>query len=260
MAFLTSWRIQHRQQFFAPLLPSDALCFDIGANHGEFTAAFLSLGARRVVAVEPQPEVAQFIAEAFPNEILNGSVVVRAQAVGPEKGVAKLFPAQDPANSMSTLSTLFVEITRAGGRKWNEAAAIEVNVVSLDSLIDEFGTPDYVKIDVEGFDLEVLRGLSQPIALLSFEFNSQPGLIEVAEQCIAYVDRLGRYEFNYQAEAAGQTSLQFDKWISAGVMLYTLRHDIARAELFGDIFARCKQLKKTDEKSAGPSQVTESCE
>ena len=243
MEFLTSWRMIHRQQFFAPLLPSNALCFDIGANYGEYTAAFLSLGARCVVAVEPQPEVAQSIVEAFPNEILNGSLIVRAQAVGSEKGVAKLFPAQDAAKSMSTLSTAFVEISRANGGRWDNFAVIEVNVVTLDSLIDEFGTPDYVKIDVEGFDLEVLRGLSRPIDLISFEFNSQPGLIEVAEQSIAFVDRLGRYEFNYQAETPGQTSLQFDKWVSAGVMHYTLRHDIARAKLFGDIFARCSSVR-----------------
>jgi FkbM family methyltransferase len=240
-AFITTWRIKDRQKFFAPLLPLDALCFDIGANHGEHTAAFLSAGARRVVAVEPQAELANFIVEAFPKEIKSGTVIVRAQAVGSERGVAKLFPAQDSGKSMSTLSALFVEIARANGRRWDETAAIEVNVVTLDSLIDEFGVPDYVKIDVEGFDFEVLRGLSRPIALLSFEFNTQPRLIEIAEQCIGYIDRLGRYEFNYQAEAPGQAWLQFEKWVSPGVMRYTLRHDMARAKLFGDIFARLRE-------------------
>src|SRR5262249_60695009 len=107
-----------------------------------------------------------------PNEIISGSLIVRAQAVGSKSGISKLFPAQDAEKSMSTLSTLFVEIARANGAIWDETAAIEVNVVTLDSLIDEFGVPDYIKIDVEGFDLEVLRGLSQPIALLSVEFNT----------------------------------------------------------------------------------------
>ncbi len=244
MVFHTSWRIKHRQQFFAPLLPSDPLCFDVGANHGEYTATFLSLGARRVVAVEPQPEMAKFIAEAFPNEILSGTLIVRALAVGSEKGVAKLFPGQDAGKSMSTLSTLFVEVTRASGRDWDEDAATEVNMVTLDSLIDEFGIPDYIKIDVEGFDFEALRGLSQATPLISFEFNSQPRLMEIAEQCVRHIDRLGRYEFNYQAESPGQTSLQFDNWVSAGVMLYTLHYDIGRAQLFGDIFARSKEVQK----------------
>jgi FkbM family methyltransferase len=240
MGFITSWRIKDRQHFFAPLPPLNALCFDIGANHGEHTAAFLSLGARRVVAVEPQPDVATFIVEAFPAEISSGTLVVRTEACGSEKGVAKLFPAQDPGRSMSTLSTLFVEISRAGGRGWDQAAAFEVSVVTLDSLIDGLGLPDYVKIDVEGFDLEVLRGLSRPVGLLSFEFNTQPHLLEIAEHCVKQIERLGAYEFNYQAEAPGQTSLQFSNWVSAGVMLYTLRYDLARAAMFGDIFARRK--------------------
>jgi FkbM family methyltransferase len=242
--FITSRRIKDRQHFFAPLLPLNALCFDVGANHGEYTAAFLSLGARRVVAVEPQPEVAKFIVEAFPKEITSASLIVRTQAIGSERGVAKLFPGgdvRDVGKSAATLSTLFREVARANGYMWDEAAAIEVNVVTLDSLIDEFGVPDYIKIDAEGFDFEVLRGLSQPIALLSVEFNTQPYLIELAEQCIRYIDRLGEYEFNYLAE--GETSLQLEKWVSAGVMLFMLRHDIARDKmLFGDIFARCKNL------------------
>jgi FkbM family methyltransferase len=238
VAFITSWRISHRQHFFSPLLPSDALVFDIGANHGEHTAAFLSLGARRVVAVEPQPEVAKVIVDAFPNEIESGALVVRTQAVGSENGSGKLFPATDAGKSMSTLSTRFVELSAAAGRKWDETQAFEVEIVTLDSLIDEYGIPNYVKIDVEGFDLEVLRGLSKPVPLLSFEFNTQPGLLELGERCVNQVASLGGYEFNYQAEAPGMTSLQFDKWVSAGVMLYTLRHDITRSRLFGDIFAR----------------------
>jgi FkbM family methyltransferase len=252
--FITSWRLKDRQHFFAPLLPLNALCFDVGANHGEHTATFLSLGARRVVAVEPQPEVAKFIVEAFSKEIMSGSLIVRTQAVGSERGIAKLFPAQDPGKCMSTLSTLFIEVSRANGCSWDEAAAIEVNVVTLDSLIDEFGVPDYIKIDAEGFDFEVLRGLSQPIALLSIEFTTQAGLIELAEECIRYIDRLGEYEFNYQVEVPGQTSLQLEKWVSAGVMLFMLRHDIARAKLFGDIFARCKDLHLSDQ-GDGPNPV-----
>jgi FkbM family methyltransferase len=243
MVFITSWRMKDRQQFFAPLLPPNAFCFDVGANHGEYTATFLSLGARRVVAVEPQSDVARFVTETFPNEIQSGALVVRAQAVGSKKGLAKLFPAQDVGKSMSTLSSVFVEISRAKGRSWDEVA-IEVDVVTLDSLIEEFGVPDYIKIDVEGFDLEVLLGLSRPIALLSFEFNTEPGLIDIAGHCIKHIDRLGHYEFNYQAEAAGQTGLQFDIWVSAAVMLYTLRHDMSRGKWFGDIFARYKELQK----------------
>jgi FkbM family methyltransferase len=240
MPFLTSWRIKDRQHFYGPLLQPKSLIFDVGANHGEFTAAFLACGAGRVVAIEPQPDVASVITEAFPLEIKSGRVVVRTNAIGPNQGVAKMYPAKDAGKSMSTLSTLFRDISRANGAKWDDGDAFDVEIVTLDSLIDEFGDPDYIKIDVEGFDLDVLRGLSRPVSLLSFEYNTQDGLIDIAEQCIVHLSTLAQYEFNYQAEAPGQSSLQFQPWVSPEVMRYAMRYDIARAKLFGDIYARRK--------------------
>jgi FkbM family methyltransferase len=240
MKFSTAWRVKHRQEFFSPLLPPNALVFDIGANHGEHTAAFLSVGVRQVVAVEPQPDLSRFITKAFPNEIQNGSLITRTQAIGSKNGVGKLFPAEDAGKSMSTLSKQFLEISKENGNRWEEEKAFDVEMITLDSLIDEYGTPDYVKIDVEGFDFEVISGLSRSVALLSFEFNTQPGLIEIAERCIKRVNQLGDYEFNYQAEAPDQTSLQFVRWVNADVMLYALHYDVARQKTYGDIFARLR--------------------
>jgi len=237
MQFISNWRIKDRQRFFAPLLPERAYCFDIGANYGEYTAAFLSLGARRVVAIEPQGSLVTFIEAAFFEEVRSGRVVTRSAAVGAEQGKAKLFIGPDPARTMSSLSHAFVDTSRANGQAW-EDAPVEVEVVTLDSLIEEFGVPNYIKVDVEGFDLEVLRGLSQPISLVSFEFNTQPSLIDIAADCIKRLQGLDQYEFNYQVEAPDETSLQFDRWVDAPVMIYTLRHDLARRTSFGDIFAR----------------------
>ena len=237
MQFISSWRIKDRQRFFAPLLPDGAYCFDIGANYGEYTAAFLSLGARRVVAIEPQASLLECVEAAFCEEIKSGRVVTRSAAVGAEQGKAELFIGPDPARSMSTLSRAFVDASRANGQTW-ESAPVEVELVTLDSLIEELGVPNYIKIDVEGFDLEVLRGLSKAIDLVSFEFITQPALIDVAADCIKRLQELGQYEFNYQVEAPNETSLQFDRWVDASVMVYTLRHDLVRRRSFGDIFAR----------------------
>jgi FkbM family methyltransferase len=240
MTFLTSWRIKDRQHFFAPLLQGNAFCFDIGANHGEYSATFLSLDARRVVAVEPQPDIARFIVDRFPTELANGTLVVCAVAVGAQEGSAMIYPASDIGMTMSTLSRLFVEVSKRNGSKWDESAAFNVPVVTLDSLIRKFGMPDYIKIDVEGYDLEVLRGLSHAVAMLSVEFNTQAGLIEIAEECVKRIDSMGPYQFNYHVEAPGQAALQFGQWVSGAVMRYTLRHDLSRTAVFGDIFARLR--------------------
>jgi len=229
--------MKHRQMFYAQLLPDHPYCFDIGANYGEHTAAFLSLSARQVVAVEPQAYCVKFIDAAFSEEVKSGRVITRSTAVGAKKGRAALFVGPDPARSMSSLSPAFVDTSRANGQKW-DIPPIEVEVITLDSLIEELGVPDYIKVDVEGFDLEVLRGLSLPVNLVSFEFNTQPSLIDIAADCIKRLQELGQYEFNYQVEAPNETSLQFDHWVDACVMAYTLRHDLARRPSFGDIFAR----------------------
>lgn len=230
--------MKDRQRFFAPLLPNNAFVFDIGANYGEYTAAFFSVGARKIVAVEPQPDLAKFVASAFADEVRAGRLLVRAEAVGAQEGHAMLFSAPDPHKSMATLSEAFIESARQGGRTWNDPVQTEVRVITLDALIRRFGVPDYIKVDVEGFDLEVLKGLSSAIRLLSFEFNTQASLIEIAERCIERVCSLGAYEFNYQAEAPGQAALQFDRWVSGSVMRFSLLNDLSRARIFGDIFAR----------------------
>lgn len=230
--------MKDRQRFFAPLLPNNAFVFDIGANYGEYTAAFFSLGARKIVAVEPQPDLAKFVASAFADEVRAGRLLVRAEAVGAQEGHATLFGAPDPHKSMATLSEAFIESAREGGRTWNDPVRTEVRVTTLDALIQSFGVPDYIKVDVEGFDLEVLNGLSSAIRLLSFEFNTQASLIRIAERCIDRVCSLGTYEFNYQAEAPGQAALQLDRWVSGSVMRFILLNDLSRARIFGDIFAR----------------------
>jgi hypothetical protein len=60
-------------------------------------------------------------------------------------------------------------------------------MTTLDELISAHGSPAFCKIDVEGYEAEVLAALSQPIAALSFEFT--PEVRAVALEC---VDRLSR--------------------------------------------------------------------
>jgi hypothetical protein len=77
--------------------------------------------------------------------------------------------------------------------RWD--TVISVPLVSLDELIARHGEPQFCKIDVEGFEYEVLTGLSQPLAALSFEYI--PAAAARAIACIERTTALGDYHFRH---------------------------------------------------------------
>lgn len=111
--FITFKRIADHQRFYSKLIRPASLCFDVGANYGEWTAALLSLDAR-VVAIEPHPDLAAFISRSLGGE--NERLTVVNAALGPKTGRARLYEASDRTMSMSTLSEIFVEISEANDR------------------------------------------------------------------------------------------------------------------------------------------------
>jgi hypothetical protein len=108
-----------------------------------------------------------------------------------------------------------------------------VPVTTLDALIEAHGVPAFCKIDVEGFELEVLRGLSQPIAGLSFEHI--PASVHIALGCMERLGQLGDYEYNY---SPGETHrLQQEQWLDVREMSVMLQ-GLTRGS--GDVYARLR--------------------
>ena len=181
------------RQFIAP----GDLCFDIGANTGELSQVMLKLGAM-VVAVEPQRESVEAMRKRFAG---NSNLVLIAKAAGAEVGLGKLMVCG--RSICTTLSPDYIEAVTESGRlspelfRWDEVR--EVPITTLDELIREYGAPVFTKIDVEGFEAEVIRGCSQKLKLLSFEFT--PECLDPALQCLEMLERLGTVEFNYTVES-----------------------------------------------------------
>jgi FkbM family methyltransferase len=185
------WRAAQLRRFYAPLVPPGGLAFDVGAHAGNRVRAWRSLGAR-VVAVEPQPDFVRLLERLFARD---PAVQVLPLALGRAAGRLQLL-ASERTPTVSTLSPEWAR--RAGaaasfrGVRWAPGPWVEVT--TLDALIERHGRPDFVKIDVEGFELEVLHGLGQPLAALSFEFV--PALRDLALGCVDRLEQLAAYRYN----------------------------------------------------------------
>ena len=177
--------------FLAEIIPADSLCFDIGANMGNRVAAFRRCGFR-VVAVEPQPVCYTALQAAFADD---PAVTLINKAVGSRSGTATMMLSDN--HIYSTLSQEFVDSARRserfGNARWNKS--IKVDVVTLDQLVAEYGQPAFIKVDVEGFELEVVRGLSRPVDALSPEWL--PTTTHILLECLSHLAELGPIRCNH---------------------------------------------------------------
>jgi FkbM family methyltransferase len=165
--------------FYATKLRYGDLAFDIGANHGVHAARMLARGAR-VVAVEPQARLARELTARLP------SATVLPLAVGDESGRAVLHHARE-SDGLASLDPTWSEYLGLSG--WYDDES--VLVVTLDELLRQHGEPRLIKIDTEGFDHRVLRGLSRPIEHILFELHA--ARLQDAEESLVRLDNLGRY-------------------------------------------------------------------
>jgi Methyltransferase FkbM domain len=80
---------------------------------------------------------------------------------------------------------------------------VNVNTTTLDQLIVRYGLPSFAKIDVEGHEIQVFRGLSQPIPLIVFEANLPVFLTETYQiiDLLEEMDSQAQFRYSHYFEA-----------------------------------------------------------
>lgn len=144
--------------------------------------------------------------------------------------------------TVSSMSADWIESVTSDRRfariRWDRA--VEVEVTTLDNLIATYGEPAFCKIDVEGFEVDVLAGLTRPLRGLSFEYL--PPAHSAAIEALGQVERLGAtaggYVYNYSPiETMRMAS---ERWLDAADLVRLLE-DFRPLGRSGDVYARLRR-------------------
>jgi FkbM family methyltransferase len=216
-----------RKQFYAQFVQPGDLCFDVGANVGNRIDPILQIGAK-VVAVEPQKQCYEILQRKFGDKI-----AIVKKGLSDEEGVKEFFISDE--STISSFSKEWIDKVKEGRFKyysWNKTEKIEMT--TLDRLIEQYGLPVFIKIDVEGYELEVLKGLSKKVKFISFEYT----VPEQTNKAMACLEKLLLINPSLKCNYSVGESMQLEnkEWMDGVKMLEHISSPAFTATEFGDIY------------------------
>lgn len=140
------------------------IIFDVGANHGDKAWAFTQI-SDLVVCFEPDKTCFEALCKRYRQRC---DIFLENTALGEEVGTG-IFFIEEEGSAFNTLNAKERDwIIAEKGKSIREET---VPVSTVDMMIEKYGCPDFIKIDVEGAEEQVFKGLSKFIPIICFEAN-----------------------------------------------------------------------------------------
>jgi len=165
--------------------------FDIGANVGKWSLANISR-CNKIISIEASP----ITFKQLVNNCKNDNIILLNYAVCNNNGnTIKFYHANSDVLSTINKEWLTAETSRFYNFSYRE---ITCKTITIDKLIEQYGLPDLIKIDVEGGEYECISSLTQKVQLICFEWASETNMITF--NCLDHLLKLGYTQFYIQIE------------------------------------------------------------
>jgi FkbM family methyltransferase len=206
------------------------ICFDIGANKGDYTQYLLDKGIDKVISVEAN----KFEAERLLLRFKSSNVVIVNKAISNVRENIKFYICPE-CDVISTADEEWKNNSRFAADKNRQWIETDIDSITIDDLIKEYGIPSHIKIDVEGYEYKAILGMSKNYCQIRFEWAE-----EKADEILLSIEHLIKLGYTTFGVIAGDTFHMLpDEFMSGEDMLMFMKGklDANRKELWGMLFA-----------------------
>ncbi|MBX3164158.1 MAG: FkbM family methyltransferase [Bacteroidetes bacterium] len=221
------------RHFYSDFIFPEMKIIDVGANVGNYSQVFLNLNAK-VIGVEPQKFCQNILKKRFRNN-QNFKLISAASGAVVSSSIIHKSKSHTIASMNKNWIGNVTQSNRFKNENWKDEEI--VSVTTMDNIIKENFVPDYIKIDVEGYEKEVLKGLNHAVNFISFEITL-PEMKQAAIDCVNEISRIGNYVFVIPNQ---DKLIDIKEWFSkTDVLAYIEELSKQSTEISADIF--CKKI------------------
>lgn len=223
--------VKRRRKFYRQFLSDGNTYFDVGANLGNRIEPIIDDNIK-IIAVEPQDQCIGYLKKKYGNRI-----TVVPKGLGAKESAETMYISD--AHTISSFSKDWIDATKKSGRfsKYNWDKTKEIQITTLDRLIEQYGLPDFIKIDVEGYEYQVLLGLQQSVPMVSIEYTV-PEKTDMLLNCLERIESLAEGETLYNFSPGESMEWGLPEWLSFEGMTALVQSAEFLETAFGDVYAK----------------------